>query len=324
MDELKSFAVALLLAFSFSAFGQTSTRDYLLYGQKNQDINLKVYDVLTSNDTLTTVEQQKSLLFQEETDWDVIKDIPKDTWALLKAPAGWSKKQWIIASGAVSIATMLMVGDKHVQNFFQKYKTEFTNSISHIAEMGGSQNHIALGATYLIGTILKNPKLKRASVLAFSSLLISGVLVQGSKALFGRNRPYAANNQWEFHGPTKFKAQYASFPSGHTAAAFAVASSISTVYDSPLVKVLAYTAATLTGLSRVHDNKHWMSDVFMGAILGTASGIFITKRHLMNPETNRISISPTVITTSANNTAYGVSVSIKLGGKKKPKRKRSF
>ena len=310
----------LTLILSLNALGQ-ETNDQI---EKNEQINYQVYQTLTDNNTLNELKDSEELILKDdETDWDIIKSIPKDAWALVKAPVGWDKKQWFIASGVVTMTTLLMVGDKSVADFFQNNKTQFTEAVAFWAEKGGSQAQVGLAATYVIGTILKNKKLKKASVLAFSSLLISGVLVQGLKQVFGRVRPYATGSQWDFYGPGLRSSTYNSFPSGHTTAAFAVAASISTVYDAPLVKILAYSAAMLTGLSRIHDNKHWMSDVFMGAILGTVTGIFITKRHMHNSNNKRFRVAPVIINVN-NQTAYGVGLTISLDGKKrknKPKKR---
>lgn len=64
-----------------------------------------------------------------------------------------------------------------------------------------------------------------------------------------------------------------SFPSGHTATAFMTATMLNKEYGhiSPLVGVGAYSVATATGLMRVTNNKHWLSDVLVGAGIGIIS-----------------------------------------------------
>lgn len=64
-----------------------------------------------------------------------------------------------------------------------------------------------------------------------------------------------------------------SFPSGHTATAFMTATMFSKEYGgkSPWYSVGAYTVATGTGLMRMANNKHWMSDVLVGAGIGIIS-----------------------------------------------------
>jgi hypothetical protein len=67
-----------------------------------------------------------------------------------------------------------------------------------------------------------------------------------------------------------------SFPSGHTATAFMTATMLSKEYGylSPWVSIGAYSIATATGLTRVANNKHWLSDVMVGAGIGILSSEF--------------------------------------------------
>lgn len=64
-----------------------------------------------------------------------------------------------------------------------------------------------------------------------------------------------------------------SFPSGHTSFAFASATILSREYGyiSPWITIAGYTTATGTGLLRIHHNKHWMNDLYMGAGIGVMS-----------------------------------------------------
>ena len=74
---------------------------------------------------------------------------------------------------------------------------------------------------------------------------------------------------------------YNSFPSGHTATAFMTATMLHKEYEgrSPWFSIGGYTLATLTGVSRVLNNRHWLTDVLAGAAIGIGSvhlGYFIT------------------------------------------------
>lgn len=71
-----------------------------------------------------------------------------------------------------------------------------------------------------------------------------------------------------------------SFPSGHTATAFMAATMMHKEYGgrSPWYSIGAYTVATATGLSRIANNKHWLSDIMVGAgigVLSTELGYFL-------------------------------------------------
>lgn len=74
-----------------------------------------------------------------------------------------------------------------------------------------------------------------------------------------------------------------SFPSGHSATAFMTAAFLSKEYGhiSPWITVGSYTCATVTGITRVCNNRHWMSDIFAGAGIGILSaelGYFIADK----------------------------------------------
>jgi hypothetical protein len=64
-----------------------------------------------------------------------------------------------------------------------------------------------------------------------------------------------------------------SFPSGHTATAFMSATMLHKEYGwrSPWFSIGGYTVAAVTGVSRIMNNKHWMSDVVAGAAIGIGS-----------------------------------------------------
>ncbi len=66
---------------------------------------------------------------------------------------------------------------------------------------------------------------------------------------------------------------YQSFPSGHTTEAFASAEFMRMEFKdvSPWYGVAGYAMATATGMLRMYNDKHWMSDVIAGAGVGIAS-----------------------------------------------------
>jgi Membrane-associated phospholipid phosphatase len=91
------------------------------------------------------------------------------------------------------------------------------------------------------------------------SCLIMGTTVSITKSQTHILRPDGSN--------------YLSFPSGHTANAFVGAHILFKEYNhvSPWISVAGYSAATLTGIMRVRNNKHWTSDVIAGAGVGMLS-----------------------------------------------------
>ena len=104
-----------------------------------------------------------------------------------------------------------------------------------------------------------------------------------SKHLFHRHRPDddlpPDPRKWE--GPFPFTSSYTSFPSGHTTTAFAVATVLAMGYhDKIWVGISSYTMASLVAVSRIHDGKHWGSDVVAGAALGFFIGATLSKVNL--------------------------------------------
>jgi hypothetical protein len=91
------------------------------------------------------------------------------------------------------------------------------------------------------------------------SIVITGVSVASIKLLTGKERPDESD--------------FTSFPSGHTATAFMCAEILYQEYkdESILYGILGYTAAATTGYLRVHNDKHWFSDVVAGAGFGILS-----------------------------------------------------
>ena len=74
-----------------------------------------------------------------------------------------------------------------------------------------------------------------------------------------------------------------SFPSGHTAQAFAAATFMAKEYGhrSKWYSIGAYTVATGVGAMRMLNNRHWVSDVLVGAGIGILSTniVYITHRY---------------------------------------------
>jgi membrane-associated phospholipid phosphatase len=73
-----------------------------------------------------------------------------------------------------------------------------------------------------------------------------------------------------FHDRRPDGSGFSSFPSGHTAIAFTGAAILDHEYGQqyPWIKWAGYGLATLVGISRIANNRHWASDVLGGAALG--------------------------------------------------------
>lgn len=138
----------------------------------------------------------------------------------------------------------------------------FTEAVNMLGD--GKVLISALGGMYLIG----DKDDKDTAKLALAALVNAGIVTQGIKMVTGRARPGVAD-EGEFSGPGGGEG-YASFPSGHTSAAFAVATVLANRH--PKQKWLYYGLATAVGYARVRKSAHFPSDVLVGAAIGINAG----------------------------------------------------
>jgi membrane-associated phospholipid phosphatase len=130
------------------------------------------------------------------------------------------------------------------------------------------------GAMWALSYKNHNDHWRETGFLAGEAAVSSLVMVEAMKYSFGRQRPNQGN------GDGNFFAGGTSFPSEHSAAAFAVAGVIAHEYPGTLTKILAYGAATAVMYSRVHSLNHFRSDVFVGGLIGNlAAAQIYRKRH---------------------------------------------
>ena len=138
------------------------------------------------------------------------------------------------------------------------------------------------------GLILEDKKLLETSRLMVESFLVSGVITQLGKILFGRTRPYTDEGPTEF-APWRItaKTERRSFPSGHTSSAFSVMTFLAKQYDHWWVKVPAYTAAASVALQRIDSRNHWGADVVVGGAVGYWVASTLVNRYPGNSNISR-------------------------------------
>lgn len=157
------------------------------------------------------------------------------------------------------IGVPLIVGgliEKHQDTKFRKLRNDFMPMFHRTLD-----NYTQLApAAVMVGMKVAGVKSRSSwgrMILsdAFSTALMAGT-VQGLKNFTNVTRPDGSDNH--------------SFPSGHTATAFMTATMLSKEYGykSPWISIGAYSVATATGLMRMANNKHWLSDVMVGAGIG--------------------------------------------------------
>ncbi|HKG94464.1 MAG TPA: phosphatase PAP2 family protein [Gemmatimonadaceae bacterium] len=151
------------------------------------------------------------------------------------------------------------------------------------------------GTLYGVGRIGGNERMADLGLHGTEAIAIAGVATTLIKGTAGRARPYrepdnprnfGLNRGWRHE-------EYRSFPSGHSTMAFAAAAAVTEEsalwwpHSKWYVGTVMYGGAALVGVSRMYSNKHWASDVIMGAAFGTFAGRKVVKYHHSHPD-NRV------------------------------------
>ena len=220
-------------------------------------------------------------------DEDYLLSWPENTYRFFTSPLRFDETDWLVAAGVAGVAGALFLADKALADFWQdNIKSSITDDGSDFFREFGEFDHLFIGTvgTYGVAELLDSTGLvdarreKAAALMSLESLLLTSVLTQGVKYITGRKRPADTNDRFDFNGPGDFDSNN-SFWSGHSSQPFAVASVVSEVYaeDEPWVPYVAYTLAGGSALSRVNDDRHWFSDIFLGAAAGYFIGKLVTR-----------------------------------------------
>ncbi len=116
---------------------------------------------------------------------------------------------------------------------------------------------------------------KQQALTLLVSFLISGLAVQVIKNIVSAPRPkifFEAGQYLHFINGVSHGG-HSSFPSGHTATAFAIATVIVLMIKIKNWQLLILSAAILVGYSRIYLAQHFLIDVIVGALIGNISGI---------------------------------------------------
>jgi membrane-associated phospholipid phosphatase len=205
-----------------------------------------------------------------------------DTWKLVKSPVDWRGRDWLVFSGCIAAGGILATRDATIREFALEHRDPAMVNISRYGfEPWGSGLYSAplIGGMFLYAQFMHKERLSATALTAGKAACITSALVTVIKQISHRHRPFqdsvADPGQWD--GPFS-NLKYTSFPSGHSALIFSLASVIASEYkDQPWVTIVAYSIASGTALSRIYDDRHWASDVLAGSLLGYFTGRLLWK-----------------------------------------------
>lgn len=114
----------------------------------------------------------------------------------------------------------------------------------------------------------------QVAVFVFLSVAGTGLAADVLKLLVGRARPKLIETVGAIDfSPLAFNADFASFPSGHSTTAFALATSLTLLF--PRLAIPLFTAAGWIAVSRVATSAHYVADVMAGAALGSFGTLLV-------------------------------------------------
>jgi Membrane-associated phospholipid phosphatase len=205
---------------------------------------------------------------------EFFKNILRDQKAIWTAPLHLQRAdaKWMVPSGIglmALITTDRMTGDE-ISKFDRLVKP------SNIVSYAGSNYGIgAVAATfYLVGRKKNDARARETGILSAEAVVDSLLVVHVLKGITQRARPQTGRDRSEFFDGGN------SFPSGHSIAAWSMATIIANEYhDHRVARVAAYGIASAVSLARFTGGKHYLSDVLVGSALGYAIGKYVYHAH---------------------------------------------
>ena len=205
---------------------------------------LCLFSVITAN------AQTDSLTIANVVESDAATTIPAITNKQYNL--NYAHHSFCVALPVAAAGLALIPADHYISNQVQTKLPEFEMKFDDYLQYAPWAAHLAMGACGVKGVSKNRYQVLTADALA---AVMMAATVKGLKICVNRTRP---NGEEE------------SFPSGHTAKAFMGATLLAHEYGhrSVWIPIAGYTAATATGVMRVLNNRHHLSDVVVGAAVG--------------------------------------------------------
>jgi membrane-associated phospholipid phosphatase len=167
----------------------------------------------------------------------------------------------------------LIALDKHASGALSREHTDVSQVISDIGL------YSTVGAVGLLGISslkTKDEKARETALLGAEAFANTFVVYTFTQLAAGRERPLEGNGNGDFW---KNNTLGSSFPSGHSAFTWTLASVVAHEYPQPWVQWLSYGTATTVSVTRFTGLKHFPADVAVGAVFGYLIGQHIFHAH---------------------------------------------
>jgi membrane-associated phospholipid phosphatase len=214
------------------------------------------------------------------------KDFLHDQKLIWTFPVQLGKgKHWVPTAAIVGVTGVLIATDKYTMPYFRNHQGQLDDVNDTFNSYLTSAEVIAVPAGLLIAGYERGDEYQvQTAILAGEAYANSAIVDLAIKAVTRRKRPSDISVNGSFEdtffagGQSPFKGS--SFPSGHAAGVFSVATVVANRYrNHKWAPVLAYGFAAAISFSRITTASHFPSDVFLGAALGYT----VTKYTVLQP-----------------------------------------
>lgn len=205
-----------------------------------------------------------------------IRSLPKnlflDQMQFWTAPLHMTQKQWEWTPAALVVGGLFIKADQNIEGHVPTSKSTVSHAAT--ASNAGVAALTAAGAgLFLLGHFQHDDQKREAGLLAGEAAIGALADAEIFKYAAGRERPFAGS------GTGRFFVGGDSFPSVHSSVSWAIASVIAHEYPGPLTQLLAYGTAGGVSAARWAGQKHFFSDVAIGATLGWYMGRQVYRAH---------------------------------------------
>lgn len=200
----------------------------------------------------------------------VVKTIGLDEWHIIKAP--FQKKALVWDAVVIGATGVLIANDESVAHQVQPQWHDTSINVSSATVYATAAT---AGGIYVTGLFTHSDHAQETGIRSAEAAIDSALLYGAMKAITARQRPYMGNGDGKF-----FSGNWSSgsFPSGHSAMAWTLASVVAHEYPSWPVRILMYGLATTASTARVTAGVHFPADVFAGGVMGYLIGDYVASK----------------------------------------------
>ena len=229
--------------------------------------------------------QVNSDINQGRANYSLISNISNDATSFYKtsldfvqSPFHFDSRDFMMTGIIAGVTALSFTLDNSVRNVMKRNHNTSMDNIMNVSEkLGSPQYGLALsGVLYLGGQFTQENELRKTGVILAEAVFLNGITTEVLKIVMGRSRPYNNEGNYDLDF-IRINDEDNSLPSGHTSTAFTIATVLSQRIDNTFASIALYSFAGLTAVQRIYADRHWFSDVVLGAAIGTVVGLKVVK-----------------------------------------------